>query len=272
VIENKLAEITEWHRLFDAVCLERGHVDNSALASAYCNLTRKKADGAYDSALRSLNNWRHGAHLPNRRNARILTLLLGIEEGDPVLSHWTRLYEETRRRRRGADLQDGEAEDAAGAVPPAQVAAPRPTYRWRIGAAAGLALVVVGGVLIGRGGGDDSAAQSAMTPKPEPGPMVIDMTDQRIYWRELAEVSVGESVVIHAKRGRCGQQPPSWEDTFAHLPALTTGIWSDGGVGYRVSRACGGATPARAVVFTATRPGEDRFMLYEDPVTIRVAE
>jgi hypothetical protein len=272
VIENRAADITEWHRLFDAVCLERGHIDNSALASAYCNLTKKKADGAYESALRSLNNWRHGAHLPNRRNARILTLLLDIEEGDPLFAHWTRLYEETRRRRRTAEAEEAEAEEPAASTPTSAATALRPTHRWGAAAAAGLAVALVGGMLLGWVGGDDVATAGPVIPRPEPGPMVIDMTDQRIYLRELAEVSVGESVVIHAKRGRCGQQPPSWEETFAHLPALATGIWSDGGVGYRVSRACGGATPARAVVFTATRPGEDRFMLYEDPVTIRVAE
>ena len=98
------------------------------------------------------------------------------------------------------------------------------------------------------------------------------MTGQRVYWRELSELKVGDSVVIHAKRGRCGEQPPSWEQVFEYLPESLTGIWSDGGVGYRVSRSCGGATPARAVVFTATRPGEERFMLYEDPITIRVEE
>lgn len=270
MIENRLAEITEWHRLFDAVCLDRGHIDNSALASAYCNLTRKKADGAYESALRSLNNWRHGAHLPNRRNARILTLLLGIEDGHPVLAHWTRLYEETRRRRRAAEPED--AEEAVATAPPLVTTAARRTHRWRKVAAAGLAVAVVGGVLIAWGDGEELAAAGTVAPRPEPGPMVIDMTDQRIFWRELAELSVGDSIVIHAKRGRCGQQPPGWEETFAQLPALTTGIWSDGGVGYRVSRGCGGATPARAVVFTATRPGEDRFMLYEDPITIRVAQ
>jgi hypothetical protein len=270
-MDSRLADITEWHRLFDALCLERGHIDNSALATAYCVLTKKKADGAYESALRSLNNWRHGAHLPNRRNARILTLLLGIENSDPVLQHWTRLYEGSRRTTRNAGPDEDEVADAPGAAPSVPAAAPRRSWPWRTAAVAMLALVVAGGVLIGWGGGEQ-AAGIGIGPKPEPGPMVVDMTDQRIYWRELAEVTVGESVVIHAKRGRCGQQPPSWEDTFAQLPALTTGIWSDGGVGYRVSRACGGATPARAVVFTATRPGEDRFMLYEDPVTIRVAE
>lgn len=271
MIESRVADIAEWHRLFDAVCLERGHIDNSDLAAAYCNLTRKKADGAYESALRSLNNWRRGAHVPNRRNARILTLLLGLQDGDPVLAHWTRLYEEAHRRKRNTDSEDGESEDTAGAAPSVSApAAPRRSRPWWIATAAVLALLVAGGAVIGWGDGEQ-AALDASGPKPEPGPVVIDMTDQRIYWRELSEVTVGESVVVHAKRGRCGQQPPSWEETFAQLPALTTGIWSDGGVGFRVSRACGGATPARAVVFTATRPGEDRFTLYEDPITIRVA-
>ena len=137
-----------------------------------------------------------------------------------------------------------------------------------------LVLAIAGGGLVGLGGWrwGNTEAEAVAYKRPEPGPVVIDMTGERIYWRELSEVAVGESVVIHGKRGRCGEQPPSWEETFEVLPELSTGIWSDGGVGYRISRSCGGATPARAVVFTATRPGEERFMLYEDPITLRVRD
>ena len=98
------------------------------------------------------------------------------------------------------------------------------------------------------------------------------MTGQPIEAREVVIAEVGQSVVVHGSRGRCGGQPPDWEEVFAGLPQLSTGIWSDGGVGIRVSRACSGGTPARAVVFTATHPGEERFTLYDDPITIRVTE
>lgn len=148
MIESRVADITEWHRLFDAVCLKRGHIDNGDLATAYCNLTRKKADGAYESALRSLNNWRRGAHVPNRRNARILILLLGLQDGDPVLAHWTRLYEEAHRRKRNTDPEDGESEDTPDGAPSVS-APPRRSQPWRMATSAVLALVVAGGAMIG---------------------------------------------------------------------------------------------------------------------------
>lgn len=273
---GKYASYDEWWRLFDALCIERGHVDNSQLAGEYCSLAKKKADGAYETALKSLNNWRKGLHMPSRRNFRLLTLLLGIEVGDEALLPWNRLYEEAQRRKPTVESENGEpngTEDTPEASTPlSPVAASRQSRRWRIAVAAALALLVAGVGMIGLSGWPEPQTEGAVRKKPEPGPPVIDMTGERLYWRELSEVKIGESVVIHAKRGRCGEQPPSWEETFAYLPELATGIWSDGGVGYRVSRSCGGATSARAVVFTATRPGEERFMLYEDSITIRVAE
>lgn len=275
-MESKYASCDEWWRLFDALCIERGHVDNSQLAGEYCDLTKKKADGAYETALKSLNNWRKGLHTPSRRNFRLLTLLLGIEDGNEALPHWHRLYEEAQRRKPAFDPENGEpngTEDTPeAAASPSSGAVSRLAHRSRIAIAMAMVVLIAGVGMIGLSGWPEPQTEAATRKKPEPGPPVIDMTGERIYWRELSEVKIGESVVIHAKRGRCGEQPPSWEQVFEYLPELSTGIWSDGGVGYRVSRSCGGATPARAVVFTATRPGEERFMLYEDPITIRVDE
>lgn len=270
---GKYAGFDEWWRLFDALCIERGHVDNSQLAGEYCNLARKKADGAYETALKSLNNWRKGLHTPSRRNFRILTLLLGIETGNEVLPHWNRLYEEAQRRKTSVDPENGEANETDDRPEAAtSLSSDAVSRRWRIAVIAAVVVLVAGTGMIGLTGWPEPPTEAPVRKKPEPGPPVIDMTGERIYWRELSEVKIGESVVIHAKRGRCGEQPPPWEQVFEYLPELSTGIWSDGGVGYRVSRSCGGPTPARAVVFTATRPGEERFMLYEDQVTIRVAE
>lgn len=273
---GKFASFGEWWRLFDALCIERGHVDNGQLASEYCDITKKKADGAYETALKSLNNWRKGLHTPSRRNFRILTLLLRVEDVAEALPHWNRLYEEAQRRRPTPEPDNGEAnghtDTPEGTAPPHPVAGSRPIRHWQIAGVIALVLLVAGGGMIGLSGLQEPETEAAPRKRPEPGPPVIDMTDQRIYWRELSEVKIGESVVIHAKRGRCGEQPPSWEEVFEYLPELATGVWSDGGIGYRVSRSCGGATPARAVVFTATRSGEERFMLYEDPITIRVEQ
>lgn len=262
--------VDEWHRLFDALCIEQGHLDNNMLASRYCALTRRKTDTAYEAALKSLNNWRHGQHTPSRRNFRILTLLLEVENGDS-LARWHRLYEDALRRKPAIVSEDSvqvPIEDG-----PAAVQTSSPGRSWRVGwiATAAVALVLLGTVsgLVAIG---DPVIPFAFTERPEPGPQVIDMAGLRVPWREHTVLKVGQSTVVHGARGRCGEQPPPWETAFHRLPPLSIGIWSDGGIGYRISNSCGGPTPARAIVFTATAPGEEQFHLYEDPVTIRVEE
>jgi hypothetical protein len=246
-----------WHAMFDRLCMEQGHLDCKALAGEYCEFVGKGNDAAaFDAAIKSLNNWRQGNHTPTRRNFRILTVLLGVSDHPDVQERWNALYEDALRR-------DPAAEDAETEQPltPSKV---RPL--WTAGAAAVLAGLAVAAYFIVAP--MQNGEKKLVVPS---GPPVIDMTGQRIYWREESEVAVGESVVIHGKRGnRCAAEPPPWEDVLAYLPQLTNGVWSDGGVGFRISRSCGGATPARAVVFTATRPGVEKFMLYEDPITITV--
>lgn len=259
----------EWHRLFDALCIERGHLDSNRLASEYCAITRKETGAAYDNALKSLNNWRQGLHTPSRRNFRILSLLLLVEDRPEVLAHWNRLYDEAQKRK-PADGGGDRDEDRASALP--EIAATFVAVSRRRIAAAVLMLIAAGGVVFALGALDEPQIYAAADGKPSAGPQVIDMTGQRIEARQLLTLRVGESAVVHGSRGRCGEQPPSWDEVFTGLPRLSAGTWSDGGIGIRVSRACGGGTPARAVVFTATHPGEEQFMLYDDPITIRVTE
>lgn len=257
----------EWHRLFEALCIERGHLDNANLASDYCALTKNKSGTAHESALKSLNNWRQGVHTPSRRNFRILTLLLRIDDAPEVRPHWNRLYEEAQRRTAAAADREPSRSSTAIETHPAPAAASSGRTSRRLAAAAVflfLAVVLALGTLDG-----PHTQASAFT---QPGPRVIDMTGKLIEAREVVTAKVGQSVVVHGSRGRCGEEPPGWEEVFAGLPKLSSGVWSDGGVGVRVSRACSGGTPARAVVFTATHPGEERFTLYDDPITIRVSE
>ncbi|UYN95650.1 MAG: hypothetical protein KIT25_01495 [Enhydrobacter sp.] len=270
-MQGKFSKCVEWHTLFDALCLERGHLDNSRLASAYCSFTRKSTQSSYETALKNLNNWRQGVHAPSRRNFRILTLLLEVEGMDgEVQELWNRLYGDVQRRRPAVEeegnAEEGDAGDAAD-PPSATTGTSGRRSGWKPAIAAAV-LLLGAASFVGL-----TVAEDWWRPVDAsklPGAPRIDMTGQHIFNRELTVLKVGESAVIHGKRGRCAEQPVSWEETFQGLPNLSTGVWSNGGVGYRVSRSCGGPTPARAVVFTATRPGEDRFMLYEDPVVIRV--
>jgi len=93
---------------------------------------------------------------------------------------------------------------------------------------------------------------------------------QEIPYQAKVSLEVGQSAVIHGARGECGQNAPEWEKVAPSLPILSTGKFSDGGLGIRNSQRCGGATPARAVRFTATTPGTEQIQLFGDPVRIEV--
>ncbi|MEQ9328193.1 MAG: hypothetical protein RJQ21_12965 [Rhodospirillales bacterium] len=269
----KTGSVNSWHELFDAICIEQGHVDNVKLAAAICDIGKNNAPGAFDSALKSLGNWRQGKHTPNRRNFRLLTIILEIDEKGDRAVDWRSLYEQALRRKPAEEDEGNGGEsaipDEAANAPDGTASAPasrssrRPLHYAAV--VAGAALVTFSvfyftefSTVLGR----DTRGITTLP---------VDMTGQQIYYREQASLKVGESIVVHGKRGHsCAVQPPEWPDVIKFLPELSTGVWSDGGVGFRVSRSCGGATPARAVVFTATRPGMDKFMLYDDPITITV--
>ena len=249
--------------MFDAICLEKGFADNAALARDFCAQTQSQGEAAYDAAIKNLSNWRRGQHLPHRKNFNALTVVLSVTDDPDLLVEWNRLYSAAKSAPKSND--DPTQMNDPTEVPPAH----QPSWlRSPVIGASVAALILVAGYGIYQ-----SIAQDP--PHSLPPEMIIsrepiDMTDGRIYWREVTELKVGDYAVIHAKRGKCGEQPPSWEDTLKFLPELPVGVWFDGGVGYRVSRSCGGATPARAVVMKATIPGTVNFMLYEDPITITV--
>lgn len=257
-----------WFMLFDEVCLEQGHIDNLKLASALCDLGKSTAPAAFDSAVKSLSHWRQGKHTPNRRNFRLLTLILEIDDQSGRAEEWQSLYEQALRRKPIAE-EDTLVAQSRGTEESPEVSLSARRFAkpiMRYAALAGVLAIIAFGVLtlnepVAISGTDTRGITT----------LPVDMSDQQIYYRELANLEVGESIVVHGKRGpACSEQPPEWPDVLKFLPELSTGVWSDGGVGFRVSRSCGGSTPARAVVFTATRPGMDKFMLYDDPITITV--
>ena len=93
---------------------------------------------------------------------------------------------------------------------------------------------------------------------------------KQIPYKPDVRLSVGQSTVIHGARGQCGQPPPDWDHVVRELPSSTTGSFSDGGIGTRQSRSCGGPTPARAVNFTAESAGSEQIELFGDPINITV--
>lgn len=246
-----------WHELLDALCLSKGHADNSKLASDLCELAGTGGEAAYVSAFRNLANWRNGRHIPRRPNFLHLTNLLAVGE-DPVLEAcWNTLYSEAQAK--GGNGTGSEAE----VVHPVPLAGrfSRIGPRAVVGlAAAALVIVAVGGFLYFS---DTFYGLAAIGRDVKEGPATIR---HQFY----VSLKVGETALIHGARADCGEAPPPWEKVGPGLPELTTGEFFDGGLGKRFSRACGGLTPARAVMFRATAPGKDQFRLFGDLTTIEV--
>ena len=89
-----------------------------------------------------------------------------------------------------------------------------------------------------------------------------------IPYRAETRLAVGEQATVHGARGACGAPPPAWSEI--ELPTLRHGVFVEGPVGVRRSRACGGETPARGVIYQAVSPGTDSFTLFGDPIEVTV--
>lgn len=246
----------KWHELFDALCADQGHFDNARLASIFCTVTSNNGQANYDAALKNLANWRRGVHIPSRKNFLALSKAVSLDGHEGLRDLWNRLYAQAR------NPVNGEEEIASASPLPEDdgkiLRSAIISTRWLSGATLLIVLIVVGAIGFLLNSGYYISAS---------GIRAID-----VEYRRSVSLRVGESSVIHGARSDCGERAPDWEAAVRLLPELDIGAWSDGGEGKRYSRACGGPTPARGVVFTATQPGLAQFLLYGDPVTIHVEE
>lgn len=257
---NQYAHINRWNVLFDQLCERAGFVDNASIASRFCELANNgSGQRDFETTLRNLNNWRSGRHTPRLRSLRILEQLLKLDEDPQLSAQWLALYRHAREAEENDETlaKNGSASEAGNGR------AGRHGFRSWIGwqpAAAGVLLFGLGlgsGMLIASdwrpwGGPADHAPLIAYTPE--------------------MKITVGESRVIHAMRGDCGKLPKDWPEVAGSLPASHTGVFSDGGLARRNSKFCGGDTPARAILFTAERPGVEEFLLEGDFFKVIVAE
>lgn len=241
-----------WHELLDALCIEKGHLDNMALADQLCSAAGNTSQAAFDTAVKNLRNWRQGVHIPRRRNFVLLAKVLNVNERPDLLEHWNRLYVEAKS---GGENDDDNASNEA----------PVPDARWskRRFRANGIALAASAVTLL--------AAwwlwPHGFAPTIDPASTFEGV--QAEYVRNVS-VQVGDAVIIHGARGNeCGPAP-SWDSARELLPTLVTGTLTDGGVGTRLSRQCGGRVPARAILFTAAKVGAEQISLYGDEIHIRV--
>lgn len=244
-----------WHELFDLVCIERGYLDNSQLATELCNATANRGQQNYEAALKNLGNWRRGLHVPSRKNLFVLTRLLGVDDDEYLREIWRRLYLDARKPEPKASI----LQSAIPAVTP--VAGTNSSGSGlllrivSVGTFVGVAIILgTIGYLFSKGYYVSAAG--------------IHAAD--VEYRKSVSLRIGESTVVHGARSACGEQAPEWKVVREKLPGIEIGTWSDGGEGRRYSRACGGPTPARGVVFTATAAGMEEITLYGDPVAIHV--
>ena len=245
--DERWAAYGHWHELLDMLCAERGYLDNMALAEQLCAAQGNRTQAAFDAAVKSLRNWRQGIHMPQRRNFLLLTKILQVDRDDDLRVHWNRLYGEAKVRR-------------VPQTPPnaVETKAPAVRTRWPLVAGGGLAVAAAAAIYLDRG--DRQAVAD---------PVAGVAGVQAEYVRNVS-VQVGDAVIIHGARGNDCGVAPSWESARPLLPELVTGTLSDGGLGTRFSRACGGRIPARAILFTARVPGTEQTSLYGDEIHIRV--
>lgn len=244
----------KWHELLDALCVEQNHLDNMTLAARLCEAGGNKSQAAFEAALKNLRNWRQGIHVPQRRNVLLLAKLLRVDRSPALRERWKVLHAEARA---GAP----EETPAGAGQPVALPSPPRPRRRLvfvGVAAAFGVAFGVAF-AFFSWPANVESAPDSAGS-----------FEGIRADYVRTVTAKVGDALIIHGARGETCGPAPDWERASAGLPQLTTGDLTDGGVGTRYSRQCGGRVPARAILFTATRPGVEQISLYGDPVMINV--
>jgi hypothetical protein len=251
---GNLEKIGRWHHLFDKLCNDASFRDAASLAARYCEIAGSDGQRDHDAALRNINNWRSGRHIPRSRSLRILEKMLDLDENPELLERWAVLYQQASRN-------DGDA----SSDPISGMAAGKP-MRSRgsispLWATAGGVMIFVFGVAVG------SVASSDWRPWGGPAddaPLVV--------YKPEVWMSVGQSKVIHAERGNCGKLPRDWPDVVADLPPTALGSFSDGGLARRNSKYCKGMTPARAIIFTAKRAGIEEFNIQGDFLKVTIAE
>lgn len=243
-----------WHDLLDALCAEQGYLDNMALADALCAASGNRTQAAFDTAVKNLRNWRHGVHIPQRKNFILLGKILKVDRDEALRQVWSRLYSQAKVKPTDTDVPDNGGQAAT-------VALPRKS-RWPLVVVGVIVAVVLGAAALVLSAGQ----QDEMT-----DPVASYEGVVAEYVRHVS-IKVGESAIIHGARGNECDEAPTWESAKLLLPELVTGKLTDGGVGTRQSRQCGGRVAARAILFTAISPGTEHISLYGDDIVIRVSE
>lgn len=250
---NDWSTFESWTELFDAVCTGAGHVGNADLAYAMCEKTNRKSEKDIETMTRNIGNWRNGTNLPSRTNFRALTDALGIAKDPYLKNHWMTLF----------------AAEKSGNSPEISITGTKieskNTYvflsgtRWKSTALllGTFSAIVIGAFWAITWWTDDRVDVDAL------------FAANKIVWRPNVDIREGEKVVIHGKRGICGELPPTEEYMRTQFPTdLKHGHLEVGELGARYSRRCQGPTAAREVVYVGETAGTEQFSLYGDDITV----
>ncbi|HEV7247590.1 MAG TPA: hypothetical protein VGN93_11445 [Shinella sp.] len=249
-------QFNTWHKLFDALCEESGFSDNMSLAARYCEMTGSHGQKQFDTAVRNLNNWRTGRHLPRPRSVRVLSRLLKVETDPGLMVQWNTLYDQVR------NATDDPVDEAAE-----ETVMPVSTPRRTATAGRSLLMGLAGIGLFSLGVATGLLWESQWRPwrtSVDDAPLVTYLPEVRLV--------VGQSRIIHGERGDCGRLPREWRDVWGNLPSSRIGEFSDAGVVRRYSMFCKGVTPARGIRFTAKTPGTEEMYVTGDYMKITVVD
>lgn len=255
-MERNFEQVDAWHKLFDALCDRSGFSDNMSLAARYCEMTSGRGQKQFDTAVRNLNNWRSGRHLPRPRSVRVLSRLLKIEDDPGLMARWNALYDQAR------NASDGPADESPEEGVAAALVLRKAAMDGR------LILMVLAGVGLFSTG---VATGLAWDTQWRPWRTEVDDAPLITYLPEVRLV-VGQSRIIHGERGDCGRLPRDWRDVWGNLPSSRIGEFSDAGVVRRYSMFCKGVTPARGIRFTAKAPGTEEMYVTGDYMKITVVD
>lgn len=238
-----------WYELLDALCVEKGYLDNMHLADRLCSASGNSTQVAFETAVKNLRNWRHGVHTPQRRNFLLLGKILKVDRDSGLRRQWNAQYHQAKNK-------PGKETDQDLSPPIVK------TARWKIPAMIGGIAGITGAAL--------AAAFVSMPFKADSEAADQGFEGIAAGYLKFVTVKVGDAIIIHGASGNNCGPAPEWEATKKLLPELATGTLSDGGLGTRYSRQCNGRVAARAILFTATTPGTEKTSIYSDAVTINV--
>ena len=247
--------IDRWHVLLDELCSRRGFLDTASLASRFCEVANTGGQKDFDTTLRNLNNWRSGRHIPRLRSLRMLEKVLQVEDDPELAARWTALYRQAQQAEEDDNTSGPEGDGGRAIGRETASARFRPET------------IAAGALLFFAGMGTGALLMSDWRPWGGPA----DNAPMYTYAPEV-QLTLGETRVIHAERGDCGKLPRDWPAVEGALPVSQTGVFADGGLARRNSKFCNGVTPARAILFTATAPGVEEFLIQGDFFKVTVAE